>query len=294
MDRQGTLAQPDSEPSGSESSEPVAQDLDDFAYVASHDLKEPLRGISAYCEILLEDYYDKLDREGQRRLGAILAMCNRLGGMIDSLMTYCRVGRVPSAQVPVDLDEVVAVVIGILGPMIEKRKASVRVVGKLPTAAADRNLLGMVFGNLVANGLKFNESAVPSVEIGLREGTPPVVYVRDNGIGIAAEHHDAVFTLFRRLHSQKKYEGTGAGLTIARKIVQSYGGEIWVESKPGRGSTFLFTLGSAMGPAPAVAVPEGTQAPSRAANPPHWAGPSKAAACPRPRQRAASSSPSSA
>jgi hypothetical protein len=123
----------------------------------------------------------------------------------------------------------------------------------------------------------------------MREGRSPVVYVRDNGIGIAAEHHEAVFTLFRRLHSQKKYEGTGAGLTIARKIVQSYGGEIWVESKPGGGSTFLFTLGSAMGPAPAVAVPEGTPAPSHAANPPHWAGALKAAVHPRPRQRTARS-----
>jgi light-regulated signal transduction histidine kinase (bacteriophytochrome) len=248
----------------------VKGDLDDFAYIASHDLKEPLRGISAYCEILLEDYHDKLDQEGQRRLLAILGMSTRLGALIDNLLTYCQIGRVPTERAEIELSEVVQQALDTLRPMIEKQRGLVRVSGRLPKANADAGLLGMVFGNLIVNGLKFNESRRPCVEIGTLKGNPAVICVRDNGIGIPYEHHEAVFTLFRRLHSRKKYDGTGAGLTIVRKIVESYGGKIWLESEPGRGSTFLFTLGAAIGPQPAGGAP--------GAKPPHWVGQHQAVA----------------
>ena len=217
------------------------RELDDFTYIASHDLKEPLRGISSYCQILLEDYQDRLDDDGRRRLSALVGLCQRLGRLIDDLLRYSQIGRAEPDASTIDLNEIVADVIDTLGPAIDQRNAVVRLRGTLPTVEADRVLAGEVFRNLIANALKFNDSAEPSVEIGR---TPDgALYVRDNGIGIDARHHDAVFTMFRRLHSRRKYDGTGAGLTFVRKIVESHGGRVWLSSEPGAGSTFYFTLG---------------------------------------------------
>ena len=226
----------------------VNRDLDDFTYIASHDLKEPLRGISGYCEILLEDYEDRLDADGVRRLEALTGMCDRLARQIDNLLTYYRVGRTGMPDTEVDLNAVAADQLDTLRATIDQRGATVEIAGQLPTAKADPTLVGMILANLISNGLKYNENKAPRVEIGAVAGQPSTIYVRDNGIGIEPKHHEAIFTLFRRLHSRKKYEGTGAGLTIVRKIVQSHGGRIWVESEPGRGSTFFFTLPPATKP----------------------------------------------
>lgn len=260
---------------GAETRDAVHNDLDDFAFIASHDLKEPLRGISAYCEILLEDYHDKLDPDGQRRLQAILGMSNRLARLIENVLDYSRIGRVPPANAEVDLNAVVEQVVELLRPVIDERGGEVRLAHRLPKAAADANLLGMVFSNLISNGLKFNEGPRPCVEIGALATDPATLYVRDNGIGVAPEHHEAIFALFRRLHSQKKYEGTGAGLTIVRKIVESYGGRVWLESEPRRGSTFYFTLGDAIRPRPESQQDAGEPArtlesPNPIPQAPHW------------------------
>ena len=220
----------------------INRELDDFTYIASHDLKEPLRGISSYCQILLEDYSGKLDEDGQRRLEALVGLCQRLSRLIDDLLTYSQIVRSEPELAPTDLNEVVADVVDTLGPAIDKRNAVVRVRGALPVVEANRVLIGEVFRNLIANALKFNESAQPSVEIGC--AVDGVIFVRDNGIGIPACHHDAVFTMFRRLHSRRKYEGTGAGLTFVRKIVEAHGGQVWLASESGHGSTFYFTLGA--------------------------------------------------
>jgi len=220
----------------------VNRELDDFAYVASHDLKEPLRGIRAYCDVLLEDYYQRLDADGRRRLAALGTMCDRLGTLIDNLLTYCRVGRVSPSREKVDLGAVVSEVLQTLDPAIRQRNARVRVAPGLPVVSGDATLIGMALANLVTNGVKFNLSRRPRVEIGVLTRRPAVVYVRDNGIGIAREHQEAVFEIFRRLHSRTQYEGSGAGLTIVRKIVEAHGGRVWLESEPGRGSTFYFTL----------------------------------------------------
>jgi len=238
----------------------INHDLDDFTYIVSHDLKEPLRGISAYCGILCEDYQHKLDAEGERRLTALGEMCDRLAVMIDSLLTYSRVGQVQLPDKRLDLHKVVEQALGTLRPVIDRRGASVEVLGELPEARGDDTLIGTVLSNLISNGLKFNRSRSPRVKIGAVPGDEPTIYVRDNGIGIAEKHHDAIFTIFRRLHSRDEYEGTGAGLTIVRKIVESHGGRIWLESQPGRGTTFFFTL-------PAASRPS-TGKP--AARPPHW------------------------
>jgi PAS domain S-box-containing protein len=217
------------------------RELDDFTYVASHDLKEPLRGISAYCHILLEDYVDRLDADGQRRLAALVDLCGRLSRLIDDLLNYSRIGRGQREHRGIELQEVVSDVIQTLGPLIDQRQAVVQVDGPLPSLQADPLWVGEVFRNLVTNALKFNDSPLPRVEIGCDgSGT---LYVRDNGIGIEPRHHEEIFAMFRRLHSRRRYDGTGAGLSIVRKIVEQHGGSIWLESQPGAGSTFYFTLG---------------------------------------------------
>jgi len=241
------------------------QELDDFTYVASHDLKEPLRGISSYCGILLEEYQDQLDDNGRRMMSTLVALCQRLERLIDDLLTYSRLGRAPELT-PVDLEEVLDTVLETLGPAIDGRRGIVRRLGRLPTAMADATTIALVLQNLISNGLKFNESETPEVEIGCVEGKgveghraagdPLTIYVRDNGIGIDPKRHEAVFAMFRRLHSRQKYEGTGAGLTIVRKIVEAHGGRVWLESSAGCGSTFSFTLAAAPG--------ESTQQPGEA------------------------------
>ena len=127
-----------------------------------------------------------------------------------------------------------------LGPAVDERRGAVRVVDPLPTVVADRVWVGEVFRNLVANGLKFNESRQPTVEIGSMAGEPATLYVRDNGIGIPEHHHETIFAMFRRLHSRSKYEGTGAGLSFVRKIVDAHGGRVWLESRPGGRIDLLF------------------------------------------------------
>jgi signal transduction histidine kinase len=231
------------------------RDLNDFTYIVAHDLKEPLRGIRGYSELLLEDYCDKVDAGGRRRLAALVEMCDCLQESIESLLTYCHVGRDRPQEEQVDVDSVARQVIKMLSPAIEQRRGRVRILNRLPSVAGNANLIGMVLGNLISNGLKFNESQNPAVEIGSRGGEPATLFVRDNGIGIAQRHYDAIFSIFRRLHGRRQYEGSGVGLTIVRKVVEAHGGRVWLESEPGRGATFFFTL------APAPAPPSQS---------PHW------------------------
>jgi signal transduction histidine kinase len=266
----------------------INRELDDFAYIASHDLKEPLRGIRAYCEILLEDYHAKLDTAGQRRLATLVELCGRLETLIGDLLTYGRIGRAPAegghqpkvgrgrpADTGIDLGAVVDKVLDMLRPAIDRRGASVRVLGRLPKVTGDATLIGMVLTNLISNGLKFNRRAHPQVEIGCLRATggasaTATFYVRDDGIGIDPRHHEAIFTIFRRLHSRKQYEGTGAGLTIVRKIVRAHGGRIWVESALGAGSTFFFTLAPSDDKSPCAAG--GASTTKTTTKPPHFQG----------------------
>jgi light-regulated signal transduction histidine kinase (bacteriophytochrome) len=234
-------------------------DAEEFALLVSHDLKQPLQGIRAYCEILVEDYEEQFDADGQRRLHALVTLCDRLSASIDDLLDYARAGRLQTTDV--DLNAVVDDVLRTLRPVIEARHASVRVVGRLPVIRGDAAMVGKVFANLIANGLKFNLADEPWVEIGSLPGKVPMIYVRDNGIGIPRQYHEEIFTIFRRLHSRREYDGSGAGLTIVRRIVESHGGRIWPESQPGCGTTFFFTL------APVKNAPTESH-PSAAA--PHW------------------------
>jgi signal transduction histidine kinase len=220
----------------------INHELEDFTYIASHDLKEPLHGISSYCEILLEDYRHKLDADGKRRLSTAIHLCDRTENLIDDLLTYCRVGRKAAIKTRVNMNAAVDNLLKMLRPSIERSNATVRVARPLPPIIGNSMLIGMAFTNLVSNALKFNDNRRPAVEIGWLPTDPVTFYVKDNGIGISKEHHEAIFTIFRRLHSRKKYEGTGAGLTIVRKIIELHGGRIWLESELNVGSTFYFTL----------------------------------------------------
>jgi len=225
------------------------RELDAFAYVASHDLKEPLRGIHNFSSFLLEDYEDKLDEEGVDKLRTLMRLTRRMESLIESLLHYSHVGRAELAMEQTDVQDVVEETLELLAARLQEGQVDVRIPVRLPMVRADRVRVGEIFNNLIANAVKYNDKAEKWVEIGC-ETSPGedgamrhIFYVRDNGIGIAEQHHQSVFNIFRRLHGREEYGGgTGAGLTIVRKIVERHGGTIWLVSQPGAGSTFYFTL----------------------------------------------------
>ena len=231
-------------------------DLDAFAYSASHDLKEPLRGLSNYATFLLEDYADRLDAGGVGMLNTLVRLTRRMDDLIESLLRFSRLGRDGAAFEPVDLNEVLRGVLDVLKGRLAEGGVAVRVPRPLPAVRCDRVQAGEVLSNLIANAAKYGDKAERWVEVGYDEpvpredgaAAPPVFYVRDNGIGIEDEHRHLIFRLFRRLHGRDEYGGgTGVGLAIVKKIVEHHGGAVWVDSAPGVGSTFHFTLGGTGG-----------------------------------------------
>jgi len=226
------------------------KELDDFAYIASHDLKEPLRGIHNFSNFLLEDYADKLAGDGRSKLETLMRLSRRMETLIDSLLQFSRLGRVDLAIDRVDLNEILAEVLDSLAITLQEEKVEIRLPQPLPKVRADRARVGEIFFNLVVNAVRYNDKPQKWIEIGTaRNGSPPggegppVFYVRDNGIGIPEKHHDAVFRIFKRLHGRDQFGGgTGAGLTIVKKIVERHHGRIWIQSAPGEGTTFYFTL----------------------------------------------------
>jgi signal transduction histidine kinase len=227
------------------------KELDDFAYIASHDLKEPLRGIHNFSTFLLEDYADKLDEDGRSKLETLIRLTRRMETLIDSLLHFSRLGRVDLAIDQVDLNGIVREAVDSLDINLKEAGIELRVPRLLPTVRADRARVGEIFYNLMVNAMKYNDKERKWIEVGfldVPEGNSPVFYVRDNGIGIQEKHFDSVFRIFKRLHGRDKYGGgTGAGLTIVKKIVERHSGKIWVESTYGEGTTFYFTLGEDKG-----------------------------------------------
>mgnify|MGYP005634368881 FL=1 len=221
------------------------KELDDFAYIASHDLKEPLRGIHNYAQFLIEDYGDKLDEEGNSKLATLTRLTQRLEDLINSLLHFSRVGRVDLATKEVDLNANVMEIIDSLHVSLAENGIDLRIPRPLPSTHCDGARIGEVFRNLITNAMKYNDKEEKWIEVGFDDspGDGRVFYVRDNGIGIREKHLGSIFRIFKRLHGRDKFGGgTGAGLTIVQKIVQRHGGRIWVESEHKIGTTFFFTL----------------------------------------------------
>ncbi len=222
-------------------------ELDEFAYIASHDLKEPLRGIHNYSQFLLEDYEEKLDDDGVRKLQTLITLTQRMENLINSLLEFSRLGRSKLAYIETDLDDIVKGVMESLSIRLSETGVEVRIPRPLPTVKCDRVRIAELFRNLVTNAIKYGDKPKRWIEIGYTEPTSDdnsyAFYVADNGIGIKKNHIDRIFNIFERLHGRDKFGGgTGVGLTIARKIVERHGGTMTVESEHGVGSKFIFTI----------------------------------------------------
>ena len=230
------------------------RELDDFVYVASHDLKEPLREIANYAAFLAEDTTDKVDAQSREYIESIQRLAQRLSSLIDQLLHYSRLGSAPLSLAQVDLEVLLDEVIEDLRPLLNEMNAEVRRPHRLPILACDGLWVRDLLQNLVTNAVKYNDKAGRYVEIDFIQtdmsaapaSTLPVtLLVRDNGIGIPAQHHLTIFRIFKRLHQRNVFGGgSGAGLTIVKKIVERHGGRIWLESQVGQGTTFFFTLSS--------------------------------------------------
>jgi PAS domain S-box-containing protein len=223
----------------------INQELEDFTYVVSHDLKEPLRTLEAFSTFLARDYGGILAGEGQEYLKHLIEASRRLRDLIDGLLALSRAGRVIGTPRAFSWEDAVDIVLGDLSDLIQRRRAVVRIEEPLPAASGDPERMVQLLTNLVSNGLKYNNSDQPEVVIGAtgsRDDAFVTFFARDNGIGIDPQYHAQVFRIFRRLHRREEVEGTGAGLAICKKIVEAHGGRIWVESTVGQGATFFFTL----------------------------------------------------
>ncbi len=224
------------------------RELDDFCHIASHDLKEPLRGIRNQIAFLLEDFSRDLPAGARERIDKIPPIIDHLNALISSLLLYSRVGRVELCCEDNNLQDVVDSVLASLEGYIEELNVDVRRPEPLPVVRCDGVKVGEVFRNLITNAIKYNDKKDKWLEIGSIQNPSKgrVFYVRDNGLGIEARHHLRIFTLFKRLHSSESFGGgTGVGMTVIKKIVERHGGEIWLESELGVGSVFYFTLGGA-------------------------------------------------
>jgi PAS domain S-box-containing protein len=236
------------------------QELEDFTYVVSHDLKEPLRTLEAFGTFLAQDYGPALGAEGREYIDHLIGASRRLGALIDDLLALSRAGRVIHAPRAFSWDEVVEVVLFDLHDLIQRKQAVVRVAGPLPPVAGDPERVMQLLANLFANALKYNPGGRPEAVLGtLPDGAESgfaTLFVRDNGAGIDPQYHEQIFRMFRRLHRGDEVEGTGAGLAICKKVVEAHGGRIWVESAAGRGATFYFTLPRLPADRPAAASRE--------------------------------------
>jgi PAS domain S-box-containing protein len=219
------------------------RELDDFTYVVSHDLKEPLISIEGYGKILVDDYRSVLTEDGSELLTSIRQSSTRMKNLINELLTLSRVGRITESMTAVPLEGVLNEILEDFEFSLRDKNARILIENPLPVVLGNRVHLLILLRNLISNGIKFNKSDSPTVRINsLEESGMYEFSVSDNGIGIPREYFDKIFIIFQRLWYEKEFDGTGAGLTIVKKIVETHGGRIWLDSKIGEGTTFYFTL----------------------------------------------------
>lgn len=220
------------------------RELDAFAYIIAHDLKEPLRGIYNFSQFIKEDFGEAIGEEGRTELDRLAGLTTRMDSLLDSLLSYSRAGQLQLDSRPIDLNTLVYDLQIILKRRLDQSGTEVRIPRPLPALPCDEHQVEEVFTNLLSNAIKYNDKPQRWIEVGyLDETTPPVLYVRDNGIGIPEQHQESIFRIFKRLHGREEYGGgSGAGLTIARKVIERHGGRMWVTSEVGIGTTFYFTL----------------------------------------------------
>jgi len=217
-------------------------ELEEFAYVASHDLQEPLRMVASFTQLLSKRYQGKLDQDADEFIGFAVDGATRMQQLIQDLLAYSRVGTRGKPLVSTDCNVILDLARTNLHKALEESRAEVT-SGPLPTVLGDEVQLVQLFQNLLANALKFRGKAPPVIRLSAQGDNGDWRFaVQDNGIGIAPAHQDRIFKIFQRLHRRSEYPGTGIGLAICKKIVERHGGRLWVESEEGRGATFFFTI----------------------------------------------------
>ena len=217
-------------------------DLQQFAYAASHDLKEPLRGVEGFTKLLARRYKGRLDENADEFIHFILEGVQRMQTLIKDLLAYSQIGTQGMQLQPMESESALAQALSNLKTAIDE-KGAVITHDALPEVTADPSQLGRLFQNLIGNAIKFCGEKTPEVHVSAeRKGDSWIFSIRDNGIGIARNSADRIFVIFQRLHKREEYEGTGIGLAICKRIVERHGGSIWLESDPGKGSTFYFTI----------------------------------------------------
>jgi PAS domain S-box-containing protein len=217
-------------------------ELEQFAYVASHDLQEPLRMVASYTQLLSQRYKGKLDPDADEFIGFAVDGARRMQQLIEDLLSY---SRLTTRGKPLNWTESTSACNAAIGNLEQsiKHSRAVIVVGSLPPVLADAIQLTALFQNLIGNAIKYHNESKPEIRIDARPDRDDWLFlIRDNGIGIEKQYFERIFQMFQRLHSRKDYPGTGIGLAICKKIVERHGGRIWVESEPGQGSTFVFTI----------------------------------------------------
>ncbi|MEI6815065.1 MAG: CHASE3 domain-containing protein [Bacteroidota bacterium] len=219
------------------------EELQQFAYVASHDLQEPLRMVASYVQLLEKKYKGQLDEKADTYIGFAVDGASRMKALINDLLDFSRVDSKAKSMKPTDMNETIEEVTHNLKMAIKENKASVEVIGNLPTIIAESIQMVQLFQNIINNAIKFKGEKTPIIRISSEELKDKWLFtIRDNGIGIEKEYWDRIFIIFQRLNNREEYPGTGIGLSICRKIVERHEGKIWLESEMGKGTTFHFTI----------------------------------------------------
>ena len=217
-------------------------ELEQFAYLASHDLQEPLRRVTSFTQLLAQRYQGKLDPDADKIIGFAVDGAKRMEALIRDILTYSRLSVKGKPFEHINCEEILDVSLKNLQLLIQETGTTI-CRHPLPTLLADQLQLVQLFQNIIGNAIKYRSEKPPEIEVGVEsQDSQWLFYIKDNGIGISPNHFNRIFAIFQRLHTREQYPGTGIGLAICQKIVNRHDGQIWVESEPGRGSTFYFTM----------------------------------------------------